>query len=353
VEQVVLPYTGMVTAAIGAVEEFRARLDAEGGPAAAASAAELLPLHQQLLSSLHSALALLAVATYKIRVLRPALRDGRLVQAALAVRSVAAHVPCLASLLTLTVNADVLLKVAGGHTAAPGGGVTSPGGGRRKVFGVPHAAAATGVSVNHGLRALLVSAVEELAPEERARLLRRLRTADPSSSPTATNGTSWDLLKDICWPHGVGGAADAGAGSAGGGEGKDGDAASGSSAAAAAAAPAATPVCALSGRLITDVCVLVVPSSSPLADAPAARAPGALVKRRGGGGGGGGGEGKGEGGGEAELLLYCERAAAEEYTEMPALEGAEPTERIEELPRDDPVLLAVQRGQLARMIGAQ
>ena len=56
VEQVVLPYTGMVTAAIGAVEEFRARLDAEGGPAAAASAAELLPLHQQLLSSLHSAL---------------------------------------------------------------------------------------------------------------------------------------------------------------------------------------------------------------------------------------------------------------------------------------------------------
>jgi hypothetical protein len=268
VASVVLPYVSLTTSAIaGLADDLR---------------------RASLLMSLSSALSVVAVACFKVRVLRPALRDGSLVAGALAVPSVAAHVPCLAALLSLCVNADVLLA-----SASSGAG-------------------AGAVSVNHVLEEQLLAKVASLDADDRARLLRRLRNASQHALPTVATGKSFDLLKAAAWPE-VSLSGD----EAGGG--KDAD--------------EAPPLCCLTRAILTDPILVVAPSDA------IRPAPGVVIRPF--RGEGGAADGKAP---DGLSVFVCEREAA---NDSPPEDWV-----LVELEKDDPLRLAVQQAQVTRLVGA-
>lgn len=178
-QDIVLPYTSMCIAAVSAVED------------AAAADLDLLPVLQRLLASLRCALALLSVACYKIRVLRPSLRDGKLLSAALAVPAVSNDVFCLASLVQFAVNADMLLRVDGAGNRPALGTTTKK---------LPLTGAAVSASVNYALQSLLTAAVEGLdavADDARIRFARRIVEGEEKGAPIVSSGTTFDLLKHL------------------------------------------------------------------------------------------------------------------------------------------------------------
>lgn len=184
-EQVILPYTQLLLT-------MRAE-----------EAAALLP-------SLRSSLALVCVACFKVRALRPRLRDGSLVTAALA-SPAAADVYALAPLIVLVVNCDMLLLVgaeggAGGGSGGSGAAAKPGIKANKKEFGPatsplkaaePTAAAGR---VNYALLALIRSAVDRLDETDRVRCAHRLQdSADEelAAVPMQAEGTSYAHLKEL------------------------------------------------------------------------------------------------------------------------------------------------------------
>jgi hypothetical protein len=268
VASVVLPYVSLATVAIaGLADDLR---------------------RASLLMSLSSALSVVAVACFKVRVLRPALRDGSLVASALAVPSVAAHIPCLAALLSLCVNADVLLATASSSSGA--GAVT----------------------VNHALEEQLLAKVAALDANDRARLQRRLRNSSEHALPTVATGKSFDLLQAAAWPE----TSLAGGNEAGGG--KDAD--------------EAPPLCCITRAILTDPVLVVAPSDAirPV--------PGVVIRPF--RGEGGANDGKSP---DGLSVFVCEREAA---NDSPPEEWV-----LVELEKDDPLRVAVQRAQVSRLLG--
>ena len=156
VAELALPYCALCVAAL----EGTATGSGGGGGGAAAAAAIIT---QQLLASLHSAVALLAVASFKAReVLRPALGDGALVRGCLRAPGAAASLPCLAALLALAANADAL---------------------------------------DLALKDELLAAVAALDGDSRARLHARLRDAGGRHAMPVARGTkSFAALRETAWP---------------------------------------------------------------------------------------------------------------------------------------------------------
>ena len=324
---VFLPYTSMCIAAITAVEDAIGTSDS-------ARALELQPVLQTLLSSLLASFSLLSVASFKIRILRPSLRDGRLIASALQVRSIAQHVPCLAAIFSLTVNADVLLKVESTTTTISSSSSSSSSSissikRSKKVF-APRTTA-TGVSINHTLKSILVSCVDDLTSDDRRRFVKRLKDNDIHAMPTVKSGTSFEHLKDYGWIDISSTTSDS----------KEGDTSSGLSSVSSATQSLYIPHCAITGRLITDP-VIIIAKEGELN--PAA---GSIYRHY---------ESKDKSsneGKEAEIFLmyYCEREVIVSAIEDAPVEGVPFT--VIECEKDDPVLHSLQRSRLAKLLERQ
>jgi len=308
--EIFLPYTQMCIAAITAVEDAIATSDVT-------RAEELKPVMQTLLSSLYASFSLLSVASFKIRILRPSLRDGRLISSALQVRSISLHVPSLAAIFSLTINADVLLKI---QSSSSSSSVASTMKANKKFFGPK--TIATGVSVNHTLKSILVSCVEDLPIDDRRRFEKRLKEIDSYSMPTVRSGTSYEQLREYAWPE-----------ESLISESKvEGESTNRS-------LPNSVPLvshprCAITGKLITDPVIIVAKEGELSPSIGSIYRPYADKNS---------GEGK-----ESLMLFYCEREVVVSAIEDAPPEGVPFT--LLECERDDPVLRSLQRARLALLL---
>ena len=308
--EIFLPYTQMCIAAITAVEDAISTSEVT-------RAEELKPVMQTLLSSLYASFSLLSVASFKIRVLRPSLRDGRLISSALQVRSISLHVPSLAAIFSLTINTDVLLKI---QSSSSSSSVASTMKANKKLFGPK--TIATGVSVNHTLKSILVSCVEDLPIDDRRRFEKRLREIDSYAMPTVKSGTSYDHLREYAWP-------DESLVSESKVEGES------TNRSLPNSIPLVShPLCAITGKRITDP-VIIVAKEGELNPSPGSIYRPYVDKNS--------GEGK-----ESLILFYCEREVVASAIEDAPPEGVPFT--LLECERDDPVLRSLQRARLALLL---
>lgn len=307
---VFFPYTSMCTAAIIAVEDAIETSDVT-------RAEELKPVMQTLLSSLYASFSLLSVASFKIRILRPSLRDGRLIASALQVRSISQHVPCLAAIFSLTVNADVLLKVESSSSSSTSS--ISMKKTNKKVFGPK--SIATGVAVNHTLKSILISCVEDLPIDDRGRFLKRLKESEFHAMPTVKTGTSFEHLREYAWPVELVS------------ESKN-EGESTIESTRGSIHSVSPPNCAITGRQITDA-VIIVAKEGELNPAQGSIYREYIDKNN--------SESK-----DSLMLYYCEREVVQSAIEDAPPEGVPFT--LLECERDDPVLQSVQRARLAALL---
>lgn len=214
----ILPYTRMCITAIGTVyDALQIKTTESLGKDCD------IPLYNtillQLISSLRSSITLLSIACFKIRILRPLLRDGVLLTSALQNKYIINDIYCVTGIIQLAVNADILVKVDtnnkdGSSNSSTGtkvgksgikkkmfGPVESPGGKNtngKGSEGFSSSASPTVQShVNYALLALISDAVQQHDDENRIRIARRIQESEDHAVPMVNNGTSYDLLKEF------------------------------------------------------------------------------------------------------------------------------------------------------------